>query len=310
MRAHWFAAVACTAFCALAAPARADLYRWVDADGRLHVSDDRSDVPPGAVVTIQPTHRAHPGPAAPDPSAASDAKPATAPAPAPAQPRAVLAVAPPPSKAAGEGARVHVLHFQRAGQDISLNVLLGERATCDFKVDTGASINTVPRRVVEELGIEITGDTPRISLVGISGKPALVPLVQIPSVRVGTVYVENVEMAVLDTMSSGLLGLPFFNRFKVQIDPAHGELRLTEVDLAKVDGIYGGMGEEAWRMRFRQLHERLAAIHKARESVPEESETIAQNYLDKLDREESRVQAELDELEDRAQEAGVPANWR
>ena len=37
---------------------------------------------------------------------------------------------------------------------------------------------------------------------------------------------------------------------------------------------------------------------------------MAANYLDKLDREEARAQAELDELEDRAQEAGVPANWR
>jgi hypothetical protein len=258
-------------------------------------------VPPGVTVTVQPTRRpASPDPASLDPSAIGKT---------PAPPRTVLSVAPPPGRSP-ELARVHVLHFQQAGQDISLNVLLGERATCDFKVDTGASVNTVPRRVVEELGIEIKRDTPRISLVGISGKPALVPLVVIPSVRVGTVYVENVEMAVLDTMSSGLLGLPFFNRFKVQIDPANGELRLTEVDLEKVDGIYGGMGEAAWRGRFQELQARLAAIRKAREQVPEESETMAQNYLDKLDREEARAQAELDELEDRAQEAGVPANWR
>ncbi|HXX49275.1 MAG TPA: aspartyl protease family protein [Myxococcota bacterium] len=301
MRVPRFAAALCVAICASALQARADLYRWVDADGQVHVSDDQSDVPPGATVTVQPTRRpASSAPASPDPSASGKA---------PAPPRAVLSVAPAPGKSP-ELARVHVLRFQQAGQDISLNVLLGERATCDFKVDTGASVNTVPRRVVKELGIEIKRDTPRISLVGISGKPALVPVVVIPSVRVGTVYVENVEMAVLDTMSSGLLGLPFFNRFKVQIDSAHGELRLTEVDLEKVDGIYGGMGEAAWRQRFQQLQARLVAIRKARESVPEESETIAQNFLDKLDREEARAQAELDELEDRAQEAGVPANWR
>jgi len=300
MRVPCFAAAICIAICASALAARADLYRWVDSDGQVHVSDDRSDVPAGATVTVQPTRRpAPPGPATPDPAAS-----------APAPPRPVMSVSPKPAKASDAPARVHVLHFQQAGQDISLNVLLGERTVCELKVDTGASINTVPRRVVEERGIEIKRYTPRISLVGISGKPALVPVVTIPSVRVGTVYVENVEMAVLDTMNAGLLGLPFFNRFKVQIDPAHGELRLTEVDLDKVDGIYGGMGEQAWRQRFQQLQGRLAAIRKARESVPEESETMAANYLDKLDREEARAQAELDELEDRAQEAGVPANWR
>ena len=70
------------------------------------------------------------------------------------------------------------------------------------------------------------------------------------------------------------------------------------------------MGEDEWKQRFRQLQERLAIIRKARESVPEESETMAQNFMAKLDREETAAQAELDALEDRAQAAGVPANWR
>ncbi|HTO70398.1 MAG TPA: aspartyl protease family protein [Myxococcota bacterium] len=300
MRAPRLAAVLAAAICALAAHARADLYRWSDADGRLHVSDDPSEVPPGASVTVQPTHAQPPG----APAAPAAAQPQ-------ANPRPVLSVAPNGADEAAKGTgRVHVLHFQKAGSDISLNVMLAERSACDFKVDTGASLNTVPRWVVDELGIEITRDTPRISLVGISGKPALVPVVVIPSVRVGTVYVENVEMAVLDTMSSGLLGLPFFNRFQVQIDPVRGELRLTEIDLDRVEGVYGGMGEQAWRQRFRQLRERMAAIQKARDSVPEESETMASNFLEKLDREEAKVQAELNALEDRAQQAGVPASWR
>jgi aspartyl protease/uncharacterized protein DUF4124 len=301
MRAQVLAAAVCVCLCAWAAHARADLYRWVDEDGHLHVTDDRSQVPAGAQVTVQPTRMRPAAPAAPD---------VAKPAPAPASPKPVLAVDRPKAPDSDGSERVHILRFERAGSDISLNVLLAEQANCEFKVDTGASLNTVPRWVVDQLGIEITRDTPRISLVGISGKPALVPLIVMPSVRVGSVYVENVEMAVLDTMSSGLLGLPFFNHFKVQIDPARGELRLTEIDLDKVEGVYAGMGEQAWRNRFRQLHERLELIRKARESVPEESETVATNFLKKLDVEEQKTQAELDELEDRAQAAGVPASWR
>ena len=80
-----------------------------------------------------------------------------------------------------------MLHFERAGHEIALDVALADRVRCDFKVDTGASLNTVPKAVVKELGIEIDKDTPRISVVGISGRPVLVPLVTIPSVRVGTV---------------------------------------------------------------------------------------------------------------------------
>ena len=189
-----------------------------------------------------------------------------------------------------------MLRFQRAGQEISLDVALDDRVHCDFKVDTGASLNTIPAWAVKELGIEIDADTPTISLVGISGKPARVPLVMIPSVRIGTVYVENVEMAVLDTMSSGLLGMPFFNHFQVNIDPAQGELRLTEIDLDKVDGRLRrhGRGRLAPALRASSTS-RLALIRKARERVPDESATVAERYLERLDEEEAKVQSQLDD---------------
>ena len=318
MRAKLVTAATCFSLCALAAGARADLYRWVDAQGQVHVTDDRAQVPAGATVTVQPT-RVKPKPGQAQTPAEAAAQAAAAPASVPAaaanaqkittsaQPRQVLSVKPHDGSSSG---RVHVLRFQRASHEISLDVTLADRARCEFKVDTGASLNTVPAWVVRELGIEVTKDTPRISLVGISGKPALVPLINMPMVRVGDVAVENVEMAVLDTMNEGLLGMPFFNHFQVQIDPAEGELRLTEIDLEKVDGVYGGMGEDSWRQRFRQLHERLRLVQKAREAIPEESETLAQNTFEKLDKEEASVRRELDELEDRAQAAGVPANWR
>jgi predicted aspartyl protease len=305
MRTKLVTAAVCVSLCAFAAHARADLYRWVDAQGQVHVSDDRSQVPSGATVTVQPTRVRTPT----SPSAAPAAV-ETPDTPRRASARSVLSVEKEDSDETPTAGRTHVLLFQRAGHEIALDVALDDRVRCDFKVDTGASLNTVPAWVVKELGIEIDKDTPRISLVGISGKPALVPLIVMPSVRVGTVYVENVEMAVLDTMTSGLLGMPFFNHFQVQIDPGKGELRLTEIDLDKVEGVYGGMGEDAWKQRFRQLDERLAMIRKARESVPDESQTMAQHYFEQLDRAEEKTQRELDELEDRAQAAGVPANWR
>jgi Aspartyl protease/Domain of unknown function (DUF4124) len=305
-----FPVAVCAALCLLAAGARADLYRWVDSQGRVHVTDDKTQIPRGATVTVTPT-RARPATS----GAASDGSGA-----APAQAAAARGVrradsshtvmALEPSGHEEPETVTHVLRFQRAGQEISLDVALGDRVHCDFKVDTGASLNTIPAWAVKEMGIDIDADTPTISLVGISGKPARVPLVVIPSVRIGTVYVENVEMAVLDTMSSGLLGMPFFNHFQVNIDPAQGELRLTEIDLDKVDGIYGGMGEDAWRQRFGQLNHRLALIRKARDSVPDESATVAELYLQRLDEEEAKVQAQLDALEDRAQAAGVPSSWR
>jgi predicted aspartyl protease len=293
------AALVCLTSCLLAAGARAELYQWTDEHGQVHVTDDASKVPTGKSVTLDPQRskaRAAAEPAKPTRALSVEQLQAPANA-APTQPKKKVQ-------------RTHVLHFQRAGHEISLDVTLEDRVVCNFKADTGASLNTIPRWAVDELGIEIDPDAPQISVVGIGGVAMSVPVITIASLRVGTVHVENVEMAVLSTMNSGLLGLPFFNGFKVAIDPAEGELRLTEVAPGSVEGVYAGVGAEIWHQRFRQLNQKLAALQKAREAVPSEAETSAQSYLERLDREEARLQQELEELEDRAQAAGVPARLR
>jgi hypothetical protein len=293
------AALACLLSCLLAAGARAELYQWTDEQGQVHVTDDATKVPTGKSVTLDPQRPRKRG------------------AKAPAQPASAMAVertkppaSPAPGAASARAERTHLIHFQRAGHEISLDVTLDDRVTCNFKADTGASLNTLPRWAADELGIEIDPDAPKISVVGVGGKVMHVPVVTIASVRFGTVYVENVEMAVLDTMTSGLLGMPFFNGFRVAIDPALGELRLTELAPGSVEGVYGGVGGEIWRQRFSQLNQQLAAVQKAREAVPSEAETSSQTYLERLDREEAKLQQQLDELEDRAQAAGVPTRLR
>lgn len=297
MRNSGIAALACLAGCLLAAGPRAELYQWTDEHGQVHVTDDGAKVPTGMPITFDP-QRPHAiektgreGPSSPTEAAS--------------RPRSVARVA-----RSSSPSRTHVLQFQRSGHEISLDVTLEDRLICNFKADTGASLNTLPRWAADELGVEIDADTPRISVVGVSGEPMRVPVVTIPSLRVGTLYVENIEMAVLDTMNSGLLGMPFFNRFRVSIDPAEGELRLTELDPDAVEGVYGGVAEQTWRKRFSQIEQQLEALQKARDSVPPESQTAAQRFLERLDLEEAKLQHQLDELESRAQAAGVPARSR
>jgi hypothetical protein len=46
--ANWAILVSfCSAFCLLAAGSRAQVYEWTDDDGRVHMTDDLSQVPPG-----------------------------------------------------------------------------------------------------------------------------------------------------------------------------------------------------------------------------------------------------------------------
>ena len=290
MRRFTIAALACLGFCLQAAGPRAELYQWTDERGQVHVTDDGAKVPTGQSITLRPQ-----SPGALDKADREEA-----------HSLALGAVA--PTRAAP--VREHVLLFQSSGHEISLDVSLEDRLVCNFKADTGASLNTLPRWAADELGVEIDEDTPRISVVGVSGQPMRVPVVMIASLRIGTLYAENVEMAVLDTMSSGLLGMPFWNRYRVAIDPELGELRLSELDPGSVQGVFGGVAAESWRKRFEQIDRQLAALQKARDSVPPESETQAQRYLERLDREEQKLQRQLEELESRAQAAGVPDRLR
>ena len=292
MRSFSIAALACLATCVSAAGVRAELYQWTDEHGQVHVTDDAAKVPTGQPITLDPRRQR---------------APATG---TPAAPAATSALSVERVQPSNRTERVHVLLFQRGSHEISLDATLADRVACNFKADTGAALNILPRWAADELGLEIDAETPMISVAGVFGKPVRVPVVTIASLRIGTLYVENLEVAVVDTMTSGLLGMPFFNRFRVAIDPGKGELRLTEVDPAAVEGIYAGMGEEVWRERFRDLNQKLAALQKARAAVRSESATEAQGYFKRLDREEAKLQRQLDELDDRAQAAGVPDRLR
>ncbi len=283
----------------VAAPdAGADLYRWIDARGELHLTDDLSQVPPAQrpeeerrtnVEKLEELQerRAAPAPAVPTP------------------PQAAPPAAPSPAREAAAPKR-HEIAVARAGLELGVTALLEGRLNAPFKVDTGATINTIPRAVVDELGISIDESTPRIAVAGIDAVPRLVPVVTLSEVRLGDAAVEHVEAAVLDTLDYGLLGMPFFNHFKTQVDPSAGKLVLEELDLASVEGVHGGYGEGYWRGRFRMIREQQERIARIRDALPGHfGELHAQ--LDGADR---YWQGQELELEERASRAEVPRAWR
>ncbi len=277
---------------AAAPAARPDLYRWVDARGELHVTDDLSQVPADQRPEAERQSNVEKLAELRQGRAESPA------APAPASP-------PAPSRAAAAPKR-HEISVARAGLELGVVALLEGHLQAPFKVDTGATINTIPRSVVDELAITIDESTPRIAVAGIDAVPKLVPVVTLSEVRLGDAAVEQVEAAVLDTLDYGLLGMPFFNHFKTQVDPAAGRLVLEEIDLAAVEGVHGGYGEGYWRGRFRMIHEQEQRIARIRAALPGHfGEFHAQ-----LDVAERYWQAQEIELEERASRAGVPRSWR
>jgi hypothetical protein len=275
----------------LAGPARAEMYRWVDASGVVHVTENLLEVPPDQ------------RPRADQEALELERRPARwgrvdAPPAAPAARRS--------RPAARSTGAVHRIAIAPAGHEIRLDAELNSAVSVPFVADTGASINTIPRWAVERLGLDVPRDAPVIGMVGVSGQPMRVPLVQLESVQVGGAVVHDLEMAVVDTLETGLLGMPFFNHFKVQIDPTQGVMTLEEIPPGVIEGVYGGYDEAMWRKKYAQIRREQARIDALIERVPSSYTSI----IEKLEDERAYWDDQLDQLEERAQRAGVPHAWR
>ncbi len=286
------------ATCIAAAHARAEIYTWTDADGRVHMTDDRAQVPPeqrkSALRPEVPAQR-----------------PASGWNTLPLSQNSVWKTPAPVTRRGGkEPGRKHVLYVDRAGREMSLSVTLDGTAGVPFIVDTGAMLNTVPLWAVQKMGIELTPDLPTTRLAGIGGFTMEVPVITVARVEVGTAVVENVEMAVLSTMRKGLLGMPFFNHFRVHTDPTTGRLTLEEIDLDSVEGVHGGLGERAWRSKFAQIYRQLEMLNDLKENIPSYFETASGPYVEQIEEKEEYWRAQLEDLEDKATRASVPAAWR
>ena len=179
---------------ALLAPpaARADLYSWVDASGNVHFTD----VPGTDRARVAPAGRG-----------------------------GFNRVASAPKRPAGH----HEVALENAGVELRVGVRLEGRLDASFVLDTGAMVNVLPASLAAELGIRIDRDTPTIEVHGLLSGARQVPLVTLHEVRVGTAVVRDVEMAVVDGAPTGLLGMPFFSRFRVQIDASRALLTLDEL---------------------------------------------------------------------------------
>ncbi len=273
------------------ARASAEIYRWVDADGRMHVTQHLDEVPP--------EHR--PGAGTGDPgrgSVQTFAGPGRSPAPAALAPSGARSSAAP----AGRTVRIPV---QRAGTGMVVQVKLNDRVTAPFLIDTGASDVLVPKQVADDLGLRIGSETRTIRYSTANGVVDQ-PVVMLDSVDLGGARVENVPASVSPSMQVGLLGLSFFNHFTYNVDAAAGVVSLTPNDLAESGVIRGGRSEAQWRAEFQNVRGRIAALEAERGWTP----TNHSRELRRLDDERAALERQLDLLEQEADSARVPVTWR
>ncbi len=257
----------------LAAPAPAEIYRWTDASGEVHFTQDLSQVPPAQRAAAREQ------------------------AQQPASDR-VQRYAGPASRARGRIGGPITIPFERRGTLMMVHVMLNDTLRAPFLVDTGASSVAIPAAVVQKLGVAIGPDTPR-QLVHTANGVIAEPVVRIDSLQVGDARVEGVDAFVSGSMDVGLLGGAFFNNFVYRVDSAAGEITLEPNDRVRA-----GLTREQWGDRFRVLRGRLEQVDAYLEA------SAPAPHRRRLREHRGELAAALGDLERQANDAGVPQAWR
>jgi clan AA aspartic protease (TIGR02281 family) len=271
--------------------AGAEIYRWTDAEGRVHFTQDLSQVP--ARYRKQAEERAR------EPVNRGRVQTYSG--------RSDSGSSSPPAKrgASSDTGKVYKIAVQRAGTSMMVAVRLNDSVTAPFLLDTGASDVLVPESVAKELGLN-TGAASRTKRYSTANGIVEHPVVMLRSVSLGGAVVENVPASVSPNMDIGLLGLSFFNHFTYNIDAAAGVVTLIPNRLAVSGQIRGGRSEAQWRSEYRNLHARLEAIEREYARKPESRSRERQ----RLEAERADLERQLTLLDDEADFARVPMVWR
>ena len=257
--------------------ARAEIYRWTDADGKLHFTQDLSQVPAAQRKRAQ------------EPPKDTIGRLQTYSGPASVERRPRL-------RSDGEIR----IPFERRGTLMWVNAIVNDRHRVPFLIDTGASGISLPSEVVARIGIPVRSDTPRIT-VGTANGVVRVPLVKIDSVQLGDARVEGLQATVNSTMSIGLLGGSFFNNYKYSVDIAAGVITLVPND-----GVRGGAAAEQWQERFAELRSKINRL----ESYLGDDRITRVNRRTELEANLTALREDMQNLEIEANRARVPQAWR
>ncbi len=188
------------ALLAAVASARAqivEMYRWTDAAGIVHFTNNINEIPEQSRSRATLIRRAE---------------------------QQAAPVAPPkPDKAS--------IQFQRRGDLMVVKGVLNGTVPVNFVVDTGASYTTISQATAAAINLDLGPNPPTLSFNTANGV-IQAPLATVRSMEVGGMELKNVTVAVHDVFPdaavAGLLGLNFLSNFRLDIDSQSGLLNLQK----------------------------------------------------------------------------------
>jgi hypothetical protein len=208
----------------LAGPASAQLYRWTNDQGELHITEGLESVPErfrkGAVLLGSPPARVPP----PSPAQSAPARGATA----PALTTSPGSTAPTPSGTVPgtDGPLLARIPFV-PGSPILVTARVNGGRIVQLILDTGADITVISPQALSALGVEMR-PVRAARIRGVTGT-ADVPSIMLDSLEVGDARASPLEVLAHDaglSRGDGLLGRDFLDRFTVNIDTRAREVRL------------------------------------------------------------------------------------
>jgi clan AA aspartic protease (TIGR02281 family) len=171
-----------------------EMYRWVDEQGQVHLTDTppKSRQGPQDLKVYRPGER----PAQPDSGAAPNTEPGRA-----------------------------KLMATKPGGVITVEASLNRRLTVPLLLDTGADLTVLTKQAAADLRILGLNRLPTLQFSTAGGMVHL-PITTLRSLRVGTAEVRDVEVAIdVDGhLPVGLLGMSFLRHFKVTVDQQRGQV--------------------------------------------------------------------------------------
>jgi clan AA aspartic protease (TIGR02281 family) len=116
--------------------------------------------------------------------------------------------------------RVEIPLLTQSRHSLAVPVLLEQRVVATFVIDTGATYTVITPDVAQKLGVVITPETPRITIITANGAVAA-PKIQLKKLSLGGVELSNVTVLVQDLgrdpMLAGLLGMNVFKDMELTI---------------------------------------------------------------------------------------------
>jgi clan AA aspartic protease (TIGR02281 family) len=303
---------------------QADIYRWQDNSGSWHITDDPSTIPSRyrdqvkkEVLPEQPEEEPPPVeedlpvqiPEGDEETAEAEEEEAATDAEEDSDEK---------SPETDTGPKTYKIEYTETEDSLELDVILNEKHTFTFMLDTGASYIILSREVAEELGYDPDEIMARVYVSTANGVITS-RLVRIPTVQVGDAVVHNVKALVQEEENmgvKGLLGLSFLNEFDWSNDTMEEVLTLKEFTNKPEDEVYGGHNEKWWKKKFKDAKKQINEIQENLQELEDlkfkiVSRNSTRDWYVKI--EEANLEfykEELSLLDRKANQYAVPRSWR